>query len=347
MKITLLPATYFSDPTYHRVLSSLRREYAAAGHEVSLVSRDTAAHPELQLGRGKDAVLGPPSARLLGRLLAAPGSVLHFHFSGWLRPWHAPLLLSRQLAAARLLVTFQDYRHPNLPAPGAAQKRTLLALLRRADAVTAVSGFLARLLREDFPSQAARLRVVPNGADPLPARAAAGGYIFSVGRQAPYKGLDLLLFAFARAVEQGCRRRLVICGPDGAGPLGRLAARLGLERRVRFTGVVPPARVRALLRGCLFFATTPRWESFGMAALEAQAAGKAVLAADRGGLPEFCSGGSALLVNPEDTEAAAAALLRLSGDAALRAALGRRARAAASGRSWKKVSARYLSLLRR
>jgi glycosyltransferase involved in cell wall biosynthesis len=97
------------------------------------------------------------------------------------------------------------------------------------------------------------------------------------------------------------------------------------------------------MQNCLFYATTPRWESFGMAALEAMSAGKAVLASKKGGLAAFARGGrNAVLVDPEDPEAVSSALLRLSADAGLRNSLGRKALAAASEYSWVKIADKYL-----
>jgi glycosyltransferase involved in cell wall biosynthesis len=345
VKITLLPPTYYSDPTYHRVLSSLRREFLAAGHAVEVISRTTTKARPLQLRVVPDAAPPGPAARSGA---AAKGGVVNFHFSGGLRAWHSRLLLQGPLAAERLVVTFQDYRHPDLPPVTAASRRALLPVLRKAHRITAVSSFLARLIKADFPSMAAKVAVIPNGAD-LPeknAGAVKGAYILSVGREAPYKGLDLLLFSFAKAVEKGCEADLVVCGTGARGPLGRLARKLGLEKRVKFTGVIAPARVAALMRGCLFFATTPRWESFGMAALEAMAAGKAVMASNTGGLAGLSRGGRALLVPPGDVDAAASAILRLSGSAALRKSLGRKAAAAASRYSWEAAAKRYLAAYR-
>jgi glycosyltransferase involved in cell wall biosynthesis len=204
------------------------------------------------------------------------------------------------------------------------------------------------MIKADFPSVAGKVAVIPNGTDPLGSATAAetGNYILTVGREAPYKGLDLLLFSFAKAAGEGCAADLVICGAGARGPLGRLARKLGVGKRVRFTGVVEPARVARLMRNCLFYATTPRWESFGMAALEAMAAGKPVLAARTGGLAGLVRGGRALLVPPGDVEAAAAGLLRLYRDAGLRKALGRKAAAAAVGYSWDSIAGKYLAVYR-
>ena len=58
-------------------------------------------------------------------------------------------------------------------------------------------------------------------------------------------------------------------------------------------------------------------EGFGMPVLEAMSAGVPVLAANRAALPEVC-GDAALLVDPEDVEALAAALGQLMGGGELR-----------------------------
>lgn len=321
MKIVLLPSSTRRDPTYHRILSSLKREVSVLGHEAVIASGGT--------------------ARL--RSLLTPGSALNFQFSGWLRPWHAPALLSLP-AHAGLVVTFQDYLHPDLPPLTARARADLRRILAKARRVTAVSAFLARLIKKDFPAAARKMSVIPNGAD-APARGAerrpGKDYILTVGRPAPYKGLDLLLFAFSQAVQNGCGADLVICG--AASPLRPLAARLGVANRVHFKGRVSHARLSEFMRGALFYATAPRWESFGMGALEAMAAGKAVLATRVGGIPEFARHGhNALLVPPGDTAALAAGLGALCCSAALRKKLGGNGAASAARFTWRKAAAAYL-----
>ncbi len=300
-------------------MSSLAREFSRCGHD-AVVARSAGAARALR-----------------------PGDILHFHFSGWLRPWHAPLLLGLP-RGSRLAVTFQDYGHPDLPPLRSRDRAALARLLRGARFVTAVSRFIAGAVSRDFPGVARRLRVVHNGADPAQQGGADGGrpYIITVGRPAPYKGLDLLLFAYAEAAAAGCGADLLVCG-TAAPPLRRLAAELGISGRVRFAGRVAPARLAGLLRGSLFFATAPRWESFGMAALEAMAAGKAVVAPRAGGLTEFAAHGrNALLFPAGDTAAAASAMIRLCRSSALRERLGRAGRHTAARLSWGRAAAGYL-----
>ncbi len=292
---------------------------------------------------GHESIIASGGAPSRLRRLLPPGSALNFQFSGWLRPGHARTLLSLP-AHAGLVVTFQDYLHPDLPPLTGRARKDLARILAKARRVTAVSAFLARLIKKDFPAAARKVSVVPNGAD-APAdgeqRRPGKDYILTVGRPAPYKGLDLLIFAFAQAVQDGCGADLVICG--AASPLRPLAARLGVGARVHFKGRVSHARLSALMRGALFYATAPRWESFGMGALEAMAAGKAVLAARAGGIPEFARHNyNALLVPPGDTAALSAGLSALCGSAALRKKLGGHGAASAARFTWRKAAAAYL-----
>jgi glycosyltransferase involved in cell wall biosynthesis len=70
-----------------------------------------------------------------------------------------------------------------------------------------------------------------------------------------------------------------------------------------------------------------RSESFGIAALEAMAVGKPVVATRVGGIPEVVvDGQTGLLVPPEDEEALCAAMHRLLGDRDLQLRLGRAGR---------------------
>jgi glycosyltransferase involved in cell wall biosynthesis len=70
------------------------------------------------------------------------------------------------------------------------------------------------------------------------------------------KGLDRVLAAWGAARREG--ETLVVAGVAGAD-----------EDGVRYTGMIPPADFRALLRRARVFVTAPRWEDYGIAQLEA------------------------------------------------------------------------------
>jgi glycosyltransferase involved in cell wall biosynthesis len=96
---------------------------------------------------------------------------------------------------------------------------------------------------------------------------------------------------------------------------------------------VPDADLPALYAGAAALAMPSLYEGFGLPCIEAMAAGTPVVAADRAALPEAC-GGAALLADPDDPDAFAAALIEAAGPARRRLIEAGRARAA--GLSWER-----------
>jgi len=68
-----------------------------------------------------------------------------------------------------------------------------------------------------------------------------------------------------------------------------LAGELGIDLKTHFFGEASPDQIIELLNGSLFVVVPSRREPFGIVALEALAAGKAMLASDTDGLGEFLS----------------------------------------------------------
>ncbi|MEK6823250.1 MAG: glycosyltransferase family 4 protein, partial [Nanoarchaeota archaeon] len=108
-----------------------------------------------------------------------------------------------------------------------------------------------------------------------------------VGRLSSEKGVDVLLRALSLLHEGGDRITLTIVG-DGpkAAELKHLGGALGVLASVRFVGRREPAEIARLLR-CHRVAVAPsRFETFGVAVLEALACGCAVVGSRSGGIPE-------------------------------------------------------------
>lgn len=166
---------------------------------------------------------------------------------------------------------------------------------------------------------------------------AAVPVLLSVGRVAPGKGIDLLV----RALPALKGTHLAIVGPDDRGTTGdleRLARYLGVSDRVHTVGTWPASLPLLGLYGDAdVFALASEYESFGVAAAEAAAAGAASVVTDRCGIAELLSDDAALVV-PFELEAVSAAVTRLLGDPALRAQIGSRARAVAASWSWAHVA---------
>lgn len=132
------------------------------------------------------------------------------------------------------------------------------------------------------------------------------------------KGLDVLLDALGSLTARGVRPVAWIAG-DGEerAALEQRARELGLGPRVRFLG--RRADAPELLGACDVFVLPARREGLGVSALEALAAGRAVVASRVGGLAEVVIDGECgLSVPPGDPAALAHALERVLSDAVLR-----------------------------
>lgn len=136
------------------------------------------------------------------------------------------------------------------------------------------------------------------------------------------KGIDILLSAISTLADEGYTTTLWIAGDGPDRPsLERRSSQLGLDGQVRFLGQRDD--VSDLLEACDVFVLPSQREGLGVAALEAMAAGRPVVATRVGGLAEaVIHEETGLLVPPEDPAALAESLARSIGDLALRERLG-------------------------
>ena len=107
----------------------------------------------------------------------------------------------------------------------------------------------------------------------------------------------------------------------GDGPereaLAALAAQLGVSERVRWLGLLPHPDVFRFLRAVDAFAMPSRYEGFGLAAVEAMAAGLPVVASKVDGLEEVVDHGcTGFLVPTEESEPLSRAIVNLLSDPA-------------------------------
>ena len=118
----------------------------------------------------------------------------------------------------------------------------------------------------------------------------------------------------------------------GDGPcrdgLERLAAELGVSDRVRFLGQLPNSEAVAQAATCDLFVMPGVEEPFGVAFVEAMAAGLPAIGSRGEGGPEdiAAAGPGMILVEPDDPAGLAAALVRVTSDRAELARLGAAAR---------------------
>jgi glycosyltransferase involved in cell wall biosynthesis len=196
-------------------------------------------------------------------------------------------------------------------------------LLRRADAVVVPSQATADLAAR-LGHDRSRMTVVPNGVEaPAGSPLSIGAQVGAIGVLEPIKGYDVFLRAAAIVRQADPGRRFVISGEGSQrGPLGSLAAALGIASAVAFAGHEPAAAALARLQVLVM---SSHFESAPLVLLEAMAAGVAVVATRVGGIPEQAPPDAMLLVEPNDPAALAAAIQATLTDPA--AAASRAARA--------------------
>jgi glycosyltransferase involved in cell wall biosynthesis len=153
--------------------------------------------------------------------------------------------------------------------------------------------------------------------------------VLALGRMTYYKGFEVLIEA-AAMLPDDC---VVLIGGDGAmlGDFAAAVARRGLGGKVIMLGLVNGADLQSHFEACDVFCmpSTARAEAYGVAMVEAMAAGKPVVASDIGGsgVPWVnVDGETGFNVPVRQPEALAAALNRLLGDEALRKRCGAAAR---------------------
>lgn len=201
----------------------------------------------------------------------------------------------------------------------------MLRAYDRVDCFISPSDFLADIMRRAGVDHG-RLVVLPH---PLPTQGvevkdAPGGDILYAGRLSAEKGVDLLVDAVATAPST--RLRIAGDGPDEAALRARAAD--VARGRVCFLGHLDRQSLYAEIKKSSAVVVPSRWyENQPMAVLDAFACGVPVIATRLGGLPELVSDGvDGLIVAPEDPQALAQAMVRLSSDPATALAMGRQGR---------------------
>lgn len=219
----------------------------------------------------------------------------------------------------------------------------------RADRVIVTSEYSRGVACEAYGLSAEKVGVVGNGIHPAhwehvrEMKNPAGHTMLSVARQYPRKNTKSLVQAMPRvlaAVPDATLR--VVGGGPSLKNLEKQVGRLSLENAVTLLGEVPDDEaVRREYAAADVFCLPSLQEGFGIAYLEAMAAGLPVVALDVAAVPEIV-GDAGVLLPPGDETALADALINLLKNKDLRDELGRRGIERAAAYSWRAVAESFI-----
>ncbi|HET6669922.1 MAG TPA: glycosyltransferase family 4 protein [Pyrinomonadaceae bacterium] len=298
-----------------RHLVDLANSLSARGHEVHAVLRfNSPLRGELKLASKNVKTLplrnalDAQSANGLAKLVALNGiEIVHAHMA---RDYPLAAYAVRRNPGARLIVT----RHVLFPL-NRLHKVTLAHVSR----VIAVSHAVARELQAQALVARNKITVIQNGVDvrkiedarnrfdrsefcrrwDLPAE---GALVGSVGTLTLLKGHEDFLQAAAKVRDSNPSAFFIISAPESAATqeyrrrLKHLIQQLGLSSRVRLMGRMDD--ISELYCALEVFVSASHSESFGLAIVEAMAAGVATVATDTAGAQEIIEDGSSGVLIP-------------------------------------------------
>ncbi|MGA2192408.1 MAG: glycosyltransferase family 4 protein [Nitrospirota bacterium] len=194
--------------------------------------------------------------------------------------------------------------------------------------------------------------IIPNGVRTSDYDGAAGAepsigrYVLALGSLTRKKGFDLLINAMAIVAKEDAGVMLLIAGEGQERKyLERLVLSLGLQGRVVFTGIISGQEKIDAVKGCKFGVSSSRREPFSNSNLEFLAAGKPLVATRVGGNVEVVKDGlNGFLVEPEDPQALAGAMVKVLKDERLRQTMGENSKKEAARFEWDKIVDMYEKL---
>jgi glycosyltransferase involved in cell wall biosynthesis len=353
----LIPGGVGGTEIYLRALLRALAQIDAENRYFVFTNRETGADlvPEAanftHIPQGVRAAFRP--GRMIWEQTALPLAATHLKLDAMLNPgFTAPLL-----SPCPQVTVFHDMQHKRHPEYFRWFDRPFWRFFlywsaRRSQRLIAVSDATAADVLRYYPRISKdNLRVVPHGVDPEFAQVREvrrpEPFLLAVSTLHPHKNLDGVLRAFASFRRSHPGFRLVVCGMHGfvTGPLRDLRRELALDDAVEFPGWIPRQQVYDLFARAWAFIYPTRFEGFGLPILEALAAG----------IPAACSsieplktlaGGAAEMFDPNDPDAMAQAMARVTDDETLRARLTDAGPRQAGKYSWEAAAHGTLEALR-
>lgn len=340
-----------------------------SGKSTERVSERAIVHslhlPQAQGARKEDLpALIPAFAQAVAQAAVRPPDVIHSHY--WLSGLvalsyapHIPLVHTMHTTAAAKNAKLgpDETPEPTLRLDG-EQK-----LVNAVAALTVNTGHEAEQMKEYYGADPSKLAVITPGVEtgiftPLPHQkprhqgSATSAHIVFAGRPQPLKGPHILVQALS-LLPSDLTVTLDIIGSSGTSyeqDLLHQAQQLGISQQVQLLPALKPRELATAFRQADIVACPSSSETFGLVALEAQAAGTPVLATHADGLiTAVADGVSGRLVEPRTPQAWADAIEALVRDPQARATLGAAGTQRARTMRWDDTAAAlnklYLSLI--
>lgn len=280
-------------------------------------------------------------------------------------PAHVIPFVWRPARLPPAVMTIHDLGYEHFPGSHPRRQRLYLTLTTRYAARVArrlicVSEATRHDLASLYGADTARLTVVHQGwtQASFPAVPQAAAIRTALGLTRPYalflstlqprKNVARLIEGYTRLSQrQSLSWDLVLAGKPGwlSGPILEAARNSPARRGIHLLGYVDREQAGALLAGARLFCYPSLYEGFGLPVLEAQAHGVPVMTSRNSSLPEI-AGEAALLVDPEDVEEIAQAMLRLSRDEDLRRELIAKGHRNLERFSWDRAAEETLAVIR-
>lgn len=281
--------------------------------------------------------------------------------------FHTPYFDAPWFARCPMLITIHDLIFDRFP--DFIPQRHLLPIYRilttigvhRAARIVTISEATKRDIIELYGVNPAKISVIPEAAatDFCPASPGAveevrkryrlpAKFVLTLGTMRPQKNIPNLLRAFARIVDR-TDAKLVLAGtidprwPDDITPL---IAELDLAQRIVQPGHIAEADLPALYSAATLFAFPSLIEGFGLPPLEAMSCGTAVVSSSCSSLPEVV-GNAGLLVDPQNVEQLASALLQILENPELRQSLEQKSVQRAALFNWESTAKQTMAAYKR
>lgn len=344
-----------------RYVRSLLRAWPAPEDEILLYYRGEAqtALPRSPARLLSRALPRRPGPGLLWQELDLPAAAQADRLDVFLAPAYAcPLRMRTPRVTAVHDVSFFGWPQDFAPAEAARRRLLVDRSFDVSARVLTISDFSRREILALRPDLDGRVEVVPLGADDdLPAPPTRedarrrlglpGPLLLTVGSIFNRRRLPELLRATARLAPRVLGLRLDVVGDNRTHPrldLPRRARELGLQERVRFSGFVDEAGLADRYAAADVAVFLSEYEGLGLPALEAAARSVPLIVSARPALGEVFAE-AALLVDPQDVDGIAAAILRVLTEPSLAADMRARGRALARQHSWAATALRTRALL--